>query len=62
MNKFEEKETVESEADSEALDHTDETLRWKREDLNKKLQAEPQNVDLWLEFVKFQVFFFFILT
>ncbi|KAI5696133.1 hypothetical protein M8J75_008623 [Diaphorina citri] len=43
-----------NEGDQEALEHTDESLRQKREEFNKKLQAEPQNVTLWLDFVKFQ--------
>lgn len=45
-----------NEGDQEALEHTDESLRQKREEFNKKLQAEPQNVTLWLDFVKFQVY------
>uniref|UniRef100_A0A8D8R4U9 Uncharacterized protein n=1 Tax=Cacopsylla melanoneura TaxID=428564 RepID=A0A8D8R4U9_9HEMI len=40
--------------EEDALSHTDDSLRRKREQLNKKIQAEPQNVDLWLEFIKFQ--------
>ncbi|KAL1453616.1 hypothetical protein WDU94_009943 [Cyamophila willieti] len=53
VNKFATNESEEEKED--ALSHTDDSLRRKREDLNKKIQAEPQNVDLWMDFIKFQV-------